>query len=1088
MRFKSAVRCLIFLACLLFALSIKADEPLHELFNGRDLSGWDGDPRLWTVEDGLLTGTTTAEHSIDQNTFAIWTGGEIGDFELKVVFRMSGNNNSGVQYRSERISGRKWGIRGYQADIHLLPNYAGMLYEEEGRKIMAETGQCVAINADNSKVVSQPAKKPASPDFRNWSEMEIKAKGNHLIHKLNGQLTADVTDYHPQHARSSGLLALQLHAGPPMKVQFKSIVLKRTESGKSKDIVGEKTSEKRAGLGSRATQPDRIRLADGFRIELLHDVPRDREGSWINLCVDPQGRLIVAAENGTLYRLTIPPKDQNGSLIIERIPVDVGQAHGLLCAFDSLYVVRNGNPKDKPNGLYRVRDKDGNGQYDSAELLRALAGDDDHGPHAVLLAPDGKSLNVVCGNKTHLTELAQSRVPRIWDEDQLLPRIYGIGYMRGTPAPGGCIYRTDPDGKEWELVSSGFRNTFDAAYNADGELFTYDSDMEFDWGTPWYRPTRVCHVVSGVDWGWRNGSAKWPTYFADTLPTVVNIGPGSPTGMTFGYGSHFPAKYQRSLFLCDWTYGTIYAAHLEPNGATYEGTLENFVTASPLPLTDVVVNPNDGAMYFVTGGRGCQSGLYRVTYAGSESTEAVDSKTPRQAERQVRRNLAEEHVHAKEGALDRAWKRLKDPDRFVRHAARTVLEQQPLENWRDRALAERDPQASITALLALVRKIPRKFKPTGLDLDTPPPTFPANDAQRNPLEKSVVAALQQIDPMNLSVEQTLEMLRVYVLTFYRLGPPSELDRELIIQRLDRLYPAKDRETNAMLTEALCYLQADSAAKKGTRLLADAKTQEGQLDIARSLRLLRRGWTVKEHRQFFEWIWRAQAYKGGVNFQMFISEIKSDALLGLTESERTTLADIINAPMPTDTTALDAKPRPFVKEWTMEDLLPAVEAKLKSRDFDHGRKMFAAAKCFVCHRFANDGGAFGPDLTVLSGRFSPKEILESVLDPDKVISDQYAAVNILTTDGKTITGRIVNYSGGQIHVNTNMLDPLAVTKCNQTDVDEISKSRLSMMPKGLLNTLHEDDILDLMAFLMSRGEKDNAMFSPSQEPSQRSRKH
>ena len=165
---------------------------------------------------------------------------------------------------------------------------------------------------------------------------------------------------------------------------------------------------------------------------------------------------------------------------------------------------------------------------------------------------------------------------------------------------------------------------------------------------------------------------------------------------------------------------------------------------------------------------------------------------------------------------------------------------------------------------------------------------------------------------------------------------------------------------------------------------------------------------------------------------------------------------------------------------MDDLLPIVESRLKGRDFEHGRQMFAAAKCFTCHRFANDGGAFGPDLTALSGRFSPKEILESVLNPDKVISDQYAAVNIVTTGGKVITGRIVNYSGGQIHVNTNMLEPLAVAKCDQDEIDLISTSTVSMMPSGLLNTLSEDEILDLIAFLISRGDRTDVMFSQPQE--------
>ena len=226
------------------ALSANAEESTQELFNGHDLSGWDGDLKLWKVEDGLLTGTTTSENPIEQNTFAVWTGGEVGDFELNVVFRMSENQNSGVQYRSERIPGSKWGIKGYQADLHPLPKYAGMLYEEEGRKIIAEAGQRVTLNADNSRVVIQPEKKPLTPDFGIWNELNIKAAGNRLVHTLNGNVTADVTDFDAQHAKSRGLLALQLHTGPPMKVQFKSITLRRIAPAKTQNNEPEKQSVK----------------------------------------------------------------------------------------------------------------------------------------------------------------------------------------------------------------------------------------------------------------------------------------------------------------------------------------------------------------------------------------------------------------------------------------------------------------------------------------------------------------------------------------------------------------------------------------------------------------------------------------------------------------------------------------------------------------------------------------------------------------------------------------------------------------------------------------------------------------------------
>ena len=298
----------------------------------------------------------------------------------------------------------------------------------------------------------------------------------------------------------------------------------------------------------------------------------------------------------------------------------IGEAHGLLWAFDSLYVVVNRGRK-YDSGLYRVTDTNNDDRLDKVELLRKLNGGGEHGPHAVILAPDGKSLYVVAGNATRLTKIDGSLVPRVWGEDNLLPRMVdGAGFMTNEKAPGGHICRVSPDGKHWELVAIGYRNPFDIAFNRAGELFTYDSDMEWDVNMPWYRPTRVLHVASGGDYGYRNGSGKWPPYYIDSLPPVVNVGPGSPTGVTFGYGAKFPAKYQDALYLCDWSYGKLYALHLAPKGSTYAGELEEFVAGTPLALTDVVVNPKDGAMYFAVGGRNTQSGLYRVTYHGGEPT------------------------------------------------------------------------------------------------------------------------------------------------------------------------------------------------------------------------------------------------------------------------------------------------------------------------------------------------------------------------------------------------------------------------------------------------------------------------------------
>jgi hypothetical protein len=344
-----------------------------------------------------------------------------------------------------------------------------------------------------------------------------------------------------------------------------------------------------------------------------------------------------------------------------------------------------------------------------------------------MVHPDGKRLTVVCGNQTKLTKFDTTRVPPVWGEDHLLPRMPdGNGFMSGVLGPGGAIYNVTPDGQTWELYSVGYRNEYDAAYSKTGDLFTYDADMEWDFNTPWYRPTRVCLATSGSDFGWRNGTGKYPPYYPDTLPPVLNIGPGSPTGVTFGYGAKFPQKYQDAFFICDWSYGKLYAVHLKPAGSAYAAEAEEFVTGTPLPLTDIVVNPKDGAMYFAIGGRKTKSGLYRVTYTGEGMTPEVPKVRRDEgitdAARQTRLNLEKFHAKVGPAAVEAAFKELDNKDRFVQYAAWVALEFQDKQLWADRALAEKDPQKQILALLALARvSAPDPFhrKPTD------PPADPA---------------------------------------------------------------------------------------------------------------------------------------------------------------------------------------------------------------------------------------------------------------------------------------------------------------------------------------------------------------------------
>jgi hypothetical protein len=219
---------LLLLSCPSAALADTNGE-FKQLFNGKDLTGWEGDPNIWRVEDGLITGQTTRDTKLQANTFLIWTGGEVDDFVLEAEFRLEGDNNSGIQYRSQRNPKKgKYSIIGYQGDIHPASNYIGMLYDEGGRGIAAERGQKVVLGPDDKKSVEQlTAPDKLEPvDLAKWNKLEITAQGNRLIHKINGEQTIDLTENDPQNAESKGLLALQVHAGPPMKVQFKSIKLK----------------------------------------------------------------------------------------------------------------------------------------------------------------------------------------------------------------------------------------------------------------------------------------------------------------------------------------------------------------------------------------------------------------------------------------------------------------------------------------------------------------------------------------------------------------------------------------------------------------------------------------------------------------------------------------------------------------------------------------------------------------------------------------------------------------------------------------------------------------------------------------------
>ena len=1049
-----------------------------------------GKPEFWKVENGTIIGETTKDKPTKGNTFLIWKGGKVKDFAFSCQVKFQGNN-SGVQYRSEAVGDlNDCVLRGYQADLHPKQEYFGMLYGEKfgKRGIIARRWQKVDARGDKDVKVLGSVGDKTQLDGTKWNTLSIVAVGNRLIHMVNDVITVDITENHPE-AIAQGHLGLQLHQGAPMKVEFKNLTYRKLvgkDASKAlQEALGEKVKKqasksspkpKLESLVRSATSPTRIKIAEGFKIDLLYSVPMENQGSWVAMCMDDKNRLIVSDQYGGIYRFPVPPAGEKvDPASIEQITYAtekpgmgtpsgaqsklplIGHAQGLCYAFDSLYVVVNSRSSSTGAGVFRLLDTDQDDQFDKIVTIRKLsATGGEHGPHAIFLAPDGKHLYVVMGNQTQLPEdYSHSRVPELWAEDQLHPSLQY--FMKGAEAPLGHIAQIDPEGKTWEVMATGFRNQYDAAVNREGELFTYDADMEWDMNTPWYRPTRVNHVIDGADYGWRTGSGKFMDYCSDTFGTVVDVGPGAPTGVAFGYGAKFPTKYQNAFFISDWSYGKLYAVHLSPKGSSYVGKVEEFASAQPFPLTDLVVNPRDGAMYIAVGGRKVQSGLYRVTYIGKESTAPAKSATGGE-EARARRQALEKFVQkgvkpANQNQLNKIWSALGAKDRGIRHAARVALEKQPIRNWKKKLSPEKNPVIASAAMIALARA--------------------DGKSSSNILTKAM--SLDYRTEKNW--QQRIDVLRSITLALTRGGEPQPEQKKKLISWLDQIYPASTPEENRDLSAIMQFLQAPSAARKGMALLRGASGQEEQIGYALNLRHLKTGWSPLLRESYFKWFVRAGNFKGGARLSNYLDGIKKDAIASVPDNQMTAgLKKIIETKPQSSAPQFTFEPRTFVKNWTMKEMSPWVPSGVPGkRDFKNGRQMFGAGSCYACHRIGGEGGAVGPDLTSVGGKFGAYDLLESIVDPGKEISDQYGSSVFSLSDGSQLNGRIMNMRNNEYWVNTDMMQPSAVTKVKAENLTSIEPSAISMMPPGLLNTMDREDILDLMAYLIAGGKSDHELF-------------
>jgi putative heme-binding domain-containing protein len=392
-----------------------------------------------------------------------------------------------------------------------------------------------------------------------------------------------------------------------------------------------------------------------------------------------------------------------------------------------------------------------------------------------------------------------------------------------------------------------------------------------------------------------------------------------------------------------------------------------------------------------------------------------------------------------------------------------------VQEWAAKATAEADTTAGLTALLALARYGDRST------------------------QAGLLAALEKFPLSKLPDAQKLEKLRVLGVSFIRQGRPTAEQTRKVIAEIDPLFPSANEFVNREAAIVLIYLNAPSALPKCLKLMADAKTQEDRYHYLFHLRTLPIGyWTLDQRKEYLGYYtkdrgkmahppevlkWFADAgrpYGDGNSYANFMRNFLREFVSNLSDAEKTALAGEIAAIDKTVNAVVQAKPWAFVKKWTMDEMMPLLAQVEKGRDFEKGKQAFADAHCAKCHRLGDVGGAVGPDLTAVSARFDRRAILESIIEPSKVLSDQYQNETFASADGKSVTGRVVDETKDELFIQADPLDPKRVA-IKKVDLDSRKPSPVSPMPADLANGLTKDEVLDLIAYLEAGGRKDYKAF-------------
>ena len=762
-------------------------------------------------------------------------------------------------------------------------------------------------------------------------------------------------------------------------------------------------------------------------------------------------------------------------LTITKIDTKAIGCHGLLFAHGALYACTSEKGK---GDIWRLRDVKGDGTYAEQTLIRSLKGSGEHGPHQLVLDRDG-SILVVGGNHTKLPDDEKPGAPvKRYDEDDLLKKFEDAnGHASGIKAVGGWIARMDKDGKDWVRVTASFRNPYDCSIAPDGDIFTYDSDMEWDMGAPWYRPTRIYLCTPGGELGWRSGASNNTLATLDMQPALVDVGPGSPTGTAMGTGAKFPAAYQRTFYACDWTFATLYAIHLTPEGGGWKARKEVFAAGRPFSVTDVVIRPQDGHMYVTIGGRGGQSALYRITYQGTEST-APAAWFPATPEQKLRRELeALRDVAPSSAALAKAWPLMGHPDLWVRFAARIAVEHQPVAAWRAQVKPDANIDLALNAAVALARC-----------------------GTKDDLAAIVAAAEAAAKSKDLRQQQDRQ--RIFQVAFSRHGRPDDatagrLGKDAAV-RLPSGNDAYDRQLAQLAiflgepSAPARVLQAMKVAQAGPAVIADPEILARHPGYARdataamavtpsstriglAVYLCRAtvGWTPNLRKEFFGFLDELSLAQGGNSLKGFVRNIRKEAVAMVPAAERAAFEANTPVVKPTPIPAAQGPGR----LWTHAEALKAWEngKATGTLDFANGQKMFAAALCSQCHRMGGAGGAQGPDLTGLGVRTAAADMLTSLIQPSAVVSDQYANSEISRVDGGKTIGRILNEEGDKLQLAVSAFDPSIQISVNRSDILAIDRSTVSPMPAGLLNSLNEQEVVNLMAYLLSGGNAQDKVY-------------